>query len=181
MVMQRSLTIGSFCWGCLAVFAAYALLPQSSVAAQSVTGNAFATNSLFRAVQANDFAGVQKAVSEGADFQARNKWGMTAADIAVDRGYYRIAHFLAAARKPHRDQQTMSGAPSAIAKSAAASSVSPGQKSPVQGATNDSPKIDSLSIDENDDRASEWPAGEPNPFDPTAPAPGSQLRAMQAY
>jgi hypothetical protein len=24
-----------------------------------------------------------------------------------------------------------------------------------------------------------WPAGEPNPFDPTVPAPGSQLRSMQ--
>jgi Ankyrin repeats (many copies) len=181
MIMQRSLAIGSFFWGCLAVFAAYSLLPQSSAAAQSVTRNHIATSSLFRAVQANDLAGVQKAVSEGADFQARDKWGMTAADIAVDRGHYRIAHFLAAARKPHRDQQTTSGVPSTIQKSAAASSVSTRQKSPVQGATNDSPKIDSLLIDENDARASEWPAGEPNPFDPTAPAPGSQLRAMQAY
>jgi hypothetical protein len=181
MVMQRFLAIGSIIWGCLAVFAAYSLLPQSSVAAQTVTENSIATSSLFRSVQANDLAGVRKAVSEGADFQARDRWGMTAADIAVDRGYYRIAHFLAAARKLHRDQQTTSGAPSAIAKSAAASSVTTGQKSPARDATNDSPKVDSLPIDEHLDGASEWPAGEPNPFDPTAPAPGSQLRAMQTY
>jgi hypothetical protein len=181
MLMQRSLSIGSFLWGCLAVFAAYSLLPQSSVAAQSVTGNPIATSRLFHSVQANDLAGVQKAVSEGADFQARDKWGMTAADIAVDRGYYRIAHFLAAARKLHRDQQATLSPTSAIAKNAAASSVSTGQKSPAQGVTNDLPQIDSLSVEQDDDTASAWRAGEPNPFDPAAPAPGSQLRTMHAY
>jgi hypothetical protein len=181
MIMQRSLVTGSFFWGCLAVFAAYALLPQSSVAAQTVRQNANATSSLFRSVQANDLAGVQRAVGEGADFQARDRWGMTAADIAVDRGYYRIAHFLAAARKLHRDQQTTLVAPSSIAKNAAAGSVSPGQKAPGQGTMNGFPEVDSLTIDENHDGASAWPAGEPHPFDPAAPAPGSQLRAMQAY
>lgn len=181
MVRQRSLVIGSFFWACLAVFAAYSLIPLPSVAAQSIPGNPFATNSLFRSVQANDFAGVQKAVSEGADLQARDRWGMTAADIAVDRSYYRIAHFLAAARKLHRGQQTTSGAPSVVAKSVTASSVSTAEKLPPHGATNDSPKIDSLSIEEDQATVSEWSAGEPNPFDPAAPAPGSQLRTMQAY
>ena len=47
------------------MFAAYSLLPQSSVAAQRAL-QSYATSSLFRAVQANDLAGVQKAVSEGA-------------------------------------------------------------------------------------------------------------------
>jgi hypothetical protein len=181
MVMQRSRVTGSLFWGCFAVFAAYALLPQSSVAAQTVTQSSIATSSLFRSVQANDLVGVQKAVGEGADFQARDRWGMTAADIAVDRGYYRIAHFLAAARKLRRDQQTTFAAPSSIAKSAAAGSASAGQNPPGQSTTDDSPEVDSLTIDENHDRASAWPAGEPYPFDPAAPAPGSQLRAMQAY
>ena len=179
MVRQRPLVIASVFWVCLAVLAAYFLVSPSSVAAQSVPENSLSTSILFRSVQANDFAGVQKAVSEGADLQARDRWGMTAADIAVDRGYYRIAHFLAAARKPHRDEQTTSGAPSAVPNSVAASSVSRAEKLSPRGARNESPNIDSLSTEE--DQPSEWNAGEPNPFDPAAPAPGSQLRTMQAY
>ena len=53
---------------------------------------------LFEAVAANDLARVQAVIAEGADPNARDHTGRTAADVAVDRGYFDIAHFLLAAR-----------------------------------------------------------------------------------
>ncbi len=118
-MMKRSLRIG---WlvlrGCLAAATASLVLPQSFAAAQSTTQNVSVSNKLFRSVQANDLAGVQSAISEGADIQARDRWGMTPTDIAIDRGYYRIAHFLAASRNHSHDQNAASAAPSVPAKSA---------------------------------------------------------------
>lgn len=121
------------------------------------------------------------AVGEGADVQARDRWGMTPADIAVDRGYYRIAHFLAAARNRHRDQETASSPSSTSPKRApSATSAMRGESLPPS-ATKSSAKVDSPSADENEDAESSWPADEPNPFDPTVPALGSQLRSMHGY
>jgi hypothetical protein len=136
---------------------------------------------LFRSVQANDLAGVQMAVGEGADVQARDRWGMTPADIAVDRGYYRIAHFLAAARNLHHDQETVSPASSTPSQGAPSAGSTARGKAPAPGATKSSAKVDSQSADENEDAVSPWPADEPNPFDPTVPALGSQLRSMRGY
>ena len=53
---------------------------------------------LFEAVRANDRAKAQTSLAEGADVNARNSLGMTAIDIAVDRGFYDMAHFLLAHR-----------------------------------------------------------------------------------
>lgn len=181
-VMHRSLRIGLLIlWGCLPTLAAYLVLPQSSVAAQSFTQKTKATNGLFKSVQANDLAGVQTAVGEGADVQARDRWGMTPADIAIDRGYYRIAHFLAAARNLQRGQETASSAPSSQAKNASPAGSATRQKAPAPDAIHSSLQVDSPSARDNEDSESPWPAGEPNPFDPAVPAPGSQLRSMHGY
>lgn len=181
-VMHRSLRIGLLIlWGCLPTLTAYLVLPQSSVAAQSFTQKTKATNGLFKSVQANDLAGVQTAVGEGADVQARDRWGMTPADIAIDRGYYRIAHFLAAARNLQRGQETASSAPSSQAKNASPAGSATRQKAPAPDAIHSSLQVDSLSARDNEDSESPWPAGEPYPFDPAVPAPGSQLRSMHGY
>lgn len=121
------------------------------------------------------------AVGEGADVQARDRWGMTPADIAVDRGYYRIAHFLAAARNRHREQETPSSASSTPSQRAPSAASTAREEAPASGATKSSAKVDSRSADENEDAVSPWPADQPNPFDPAVPALGSQLRSMHGY
>ena len=57
-----------------------------------------ATDKLFTAVHANDFSAVQASIAAGADVDARNSWGVTPADLAVDKGYFRIAHYLVSVR-----------------------------------------------------------------------------------
>lgn len=181
-VMHRSLRIGLLIlWGCLPTLAAHLVLPQSSAAAQSFTQKGNATKGLFKSVQANDLAGVQTAVGEGADVQARDRWGMTPADIAIDRGYYRIAHFLAAARNLQRGQETVPSAPSSAAKNASPAGSAARQKAPAPDAIHSSLKVDSPSAGDNEDSETAWPADEPNPFDPAVPSPGSQLRSTHGY
>ncbi|MGY8993914.1 MAG: hypothetical protein ACKVK8_07170, partial [Rhodospirillales bacterium] len=69
------------------------LLPTN---AQQVnpTFNAEATNQLFSGVFANDLNAVKTAIAGGADLMNHNDWGLTAIDLAVDKGYYKIAHYL---------------------------------------------------------------------------------------
>lgn len=55
-----------------------------------------ATRRLFAAVQANDLSAAQASVAAGADPRAANPMGLTAIDLAIDRGYFPIAHYLVA-------------------------------------------------------------------------------------
>jgi len=52
------------------------------------------TRQLFQAVDVNDMAAVQKNIADGADLKAKDVNGMTAADLAVDKGHFIIAHYL---------------------------------------------------------------------------------------
>lgn len=56
------------------------------------------TEALFQAVELNDIAAVEAAIDGGADLAETNLEGMTAADVAVDLGHFRIAHLLLAKR-----------------------------------------------------------------------------------
>lgn len=56
------------------------------------------TLELFKAVELNDMAGVKKSIEAGADLYAQNDEGMTAADLAVDRGHFIVAHYLLSRR-----------------------------------------------------------------------------------
>jgi Ankyrin repeats (many copies) len=175
--MQNSLRSGLLVVAaCLAALAVTVLLPTHSIAAQSASENHRATSHLFQAVQANDLGAVQASIGEGADVEARDRWGMTPADIAIDRGHYRIAHFLVSIRNSRRGQDTHSTASTRPATNDTAPVPAAGQK---PSSTGTSPaKLDSPPLNGGESVAA-WPAGEPNPFDPTVPAPGSQLRSMQ--
>jgi hypothetical protein len=164
--------------GCFAAPAASVLLPADSIAAQSAGEHQRATSQLFQAVQANDLAAVQASVGEGADVEARDRWGMTPTDIAIDRGHYRIAHFLVSVRNSRRGQDAGSAASASSATDDTAL-VPAVMRKPRSTATSTSPaKLDSPPPEDGGSVAA-WPAGEPDPFDPTTPAPGSQLRSMQ--
>ena len=56
------------------------------------------TKSLFRAVELNDMAAVKASIEAGADLFAENEDSMTAADVAVDKGHFIVAHYLLSRR-----------------------------------------------------------------------------------
>src|SRR5512144_2202847 len=181
--MQSSLRSGLLvALGCLAGLAAVVPLPAPTIAAQSAGQNGSINSQLFRAVQANDLAAVQASIGEGADVEARDRWGMTPTDIAIDRGHYRIAHFLVSVRNNRRAQDVRSTASTKPAADDTAHVPAVRQESSSTGTSMSAvsaAKPDSRPLG-GDESVAAWPAGKPNPFDPTVPAPGSQLRSVQA-
>src|SRR5512147_1208116 len=179
--MQSSLHSGVLVvLGCLAALTAVVTLPAPTVAAQSADENRSADSQLFRAVQANDLAAVQASIGEGADVEARDRWGMTPTDIAIDRGHYRIAHFLVSVRNNRRVQDGRSMASRPAADDTAHAPAVRREPSPTGTSMSavSAAKPDSRPLG-GDESVAAWPAGKPNPFDPTVPAPGSQLRSVQ--
>ncbi len=65
------------------------------------------TQQLFQAVNVNDMEAVKKAISAGADLGAKNTEGKTAADIAVDKGHFIIAHYLLSERSAKNTAKRM--------------------------------------------------------------------------
>ena len=57
-----------------------------------------ATLRLFKAVERNDMTSLKSSIEAGADLFAENDLGMTAADLAVDKGHFIIAHYLLSKR-----------------------------------------------------------------------------------
>ncbi|MBT7943700.1 MAG: hypothetical protein HN719_10130, partial [Alphaproteobacteria bacterium] len=57
-----------------------------------------ATLRMFKAVELNDMPGVKSSIDNKADLFAENDEGMTAADLAVDKGHFIIAHYLLSRR-----------------------------------------------------------------------------------
>lgn len=153
---------------------------SDSASASPLAINDKATRQLFQAVYANDLASARSSVSNGADVDARDRWGMTPADLAIDRGNYGIAHYLVSIRNTRRKQEatnvpaTSPGRPAAaatVASAGASKQVKPRTMpvpAPLAAATPASAPSVPL--------VSEF-AG-PNPFDPATPAPGSQLPAL---
>jgi hypothetical protein len=140
--------------------------------------SADATRRLFDAVRANDRPKVQSSLADGADVNARNPLGMTPIDIAVDRGFYDLAHFLLA----HRSAGT-AGTPSPAAPGPLASEpmpVAPVQRSETLGAPGSGPDYVTVPPGPGGDITLSTPPaapaepapmprlapGQPNPFDP---------------
>ncbi len=57
------------------------------------------TDRLLQAVADNNMADVRELIDQGADPAASNEQGVSAVDLAVDKGFFEIAHFLIAAQK----------------------------------------------------------------------------------
>jgi hypothetical protein len=92
------------------VLALAAGLPAAGKAAPGVDEP---TGRLFAAVEGNDLPAAQQAIAAGADIEARNAWGATPAEVAVDKGYYRIAHYLVSIRNFQRTRPETAAAPPA--------------------------------------------------------------------
>ncbi len=127
-----------------------------------------ASQNLFEAVHQNDLGAAQSSVAAGADITAVNDWGLTPVDLAVDKGYFEIAHFLLSLRNYREAAGQAAPAPPQPAPAPPAvrapisqpvpappvAALAPGAAAPVK-ATGPAPF---------------WPAGQPNPFDPDAAA-----------
>ena len=60
------------------------------------------TEKLFRAIRSNDFPAVKRNLLDGGDVRAENAAGLTVIDLAIDKGYFKIAHYLLAWRKQRK-------------------------------------------------------------------------------
>ncbi len=160
--------------GLIAVFFA-----GDSASASPLAFSDKATRQLFQAVYANDLASARTSVSSGADVEAKDRWGLTPTDIAIDRGNYGIAHYLVSIRNTRRKQETASTPAKStehpVAAAPAASAAASKPVKPVSGSAKPStiptsaPSVPVAGRVEG-----------PNPFDPSTPAPGSQLRAVSS-
>jgi hypothetical protein len=135
-----------------------------------------ATQMLFEAVQTNDFAGTEAAVSAGASVDARDRWNITPIELAIDRGYFRIAHFLVSVRNSRqqaiveRPGSEQSAAHDKKPPAAIPAAAPPSRRQPAPPAH---PAAVSVPAD------AAWPADRPNPFDPAAPAFGARLPLVE--
>lgn len=99
-----------------AALVAVALAAAFPVCAQYAPGSP--EEALFESVIANDMAGVQASLDAGADVMAQDLYGNTPADVAVDRGYFDIAHYLLGVANRERElkhQQSETPPPSETA------------------------------------------------------------------
>lgn len=152
-----------------------------SQAASSATSTDKATRDLFQAVYANDLPKAQLSVGDGANVDARDRWGMTPAEIAIDRGNYRIAHFLVSIHNTRRSQEAAATPAAAKAESTAPAVPATAGRHPATAAVPAAAAarhVPSVAA-QPASAANPLPAplAGPNPFDPATPAPGSQLSA----
>ncbi len=88
--------------------------PISTAWAQSQ--NEALTQELFLAIENQDLAGVKTAIQNGADVEARDFSGTQPVDLAINRGFFNIAHYLISVR--NAKQAALSGTPVLPAPSA---------------------------------------------------------------
>ena len=196
-----------------------AVVLAGGVQAQSKPGIDEATQALFDAVLVNDLEAVKASVSADADLEARDRWGMTPIDLAVDRGHFKIAHFLLSVRNFRRDKEpdrettaeahqqaapapqrttgsvlggtiggTVGGsAPNLVAPPKAASGpavaaapTAPAPPVPTEPRGVAAREIAPPGAEPPPELAArpQWPADQPNPFDPDVAAPGSSLEII---
>jgi len=148
----------------LAATAAVVLFASSGAGAASPEAN----KRLINAVHANDMVAVQASIGEGADPEARNRWGLSSIDVAIQKGYFDIAHFLSSARNVQRsaygtDKSTPQAAPAAAA---------PARVAPTRSRA-------AAPVESHRAVATEWPSSRPNPFDLGTPATGAAIPVIR--
>ncbi|MEE8394108.1 MAG: ankyrin repeat domain-containing protein [Rhodospirillales bacterium] len=168
-----------------------ALAPINPALAQQPDASAEATRQLFEAIHSNNLAGVKTQIAAGADIKAVNDWGMTAADLAVEKGYFNIAHFILTVRNarqkaigktpegpsgppppPSASLAPQPGPPVVPAPVTPVTPVIPLTEAPLDGgqAKTDAPPVKTFKTPVHS-----WPAGKPNPFDPDTEIAGGSL------
>ncbi len=185
-IFQSSLRGLAVAW-CLAAGGFTLAGPVPAMAQASDPGKA--TEQLFEAVHANDFAAVQASIAAGADVEAFDRWGMTPMELAIDKGYFEIGHYLVAVRNFSRNNTDKrpppaapAGSPFDTVHSGDGGAPPLGPSSPLgpltrpadgdASAARPAPELDIQTNAGRPDTPAD-PAGKPNPFDPNAPVHGS--------
>ncbi|HJP54484.1 MAG TPA: ankyrin repeat domain-containing protein, partial [Rhodospirillales bacterium] len=188
-------------WLAASLIVAVMVLTAGNAGAQqsSAVDTAAATRHLFEAVHGNSMAAVQSSIAAGADISATNEWGVTAIDLAVDKGYFSIAHFLLSVRNLRRLEEKPKPSPIPPAASAATESqpVLPPVK-PWAATVEPSPKVSRQTAPAGTEapgdaksQTAQTPApdhipsvaattqsrmdGKPDPFDPSTAFPADDL------
>ncbi|MDZ3838782.1 MAG: hypothetical protein U0S49_15550 [Rhodospirillales bacterium] len=180
MAMQTRSRI-SRCAAVVALSVSIACAASVASAAGVATGQTRpdkATQMLFDAVHTNDFAAAEAAVAAGADVEARDRWDISPVELAVDKGYFRIAHFLVSVRNSRTPAaEVASRAPTQPARAAA-----PAQAQAAANLAKKAASVPANAAPQPQQLAAQpqWPAGTPNPFDPAAPAFGTALPVIPA-
>ena len=148
-------------------FAAFVIAFMMAGAAMAQGGMSESTERLFDAVFKNDMTGVKSSIPAGANLDALNSWGQTPADLAVDLGYFEIAHFLTSLRQFEKREKEET-------PPLAASNFPPPQFSPPSAPAPQSPSFPAPAL-----------APEPTPpplpggaFDPAIASQGSVLSVI---
>lgn len=148
-------------------------LLTGGAAGRAASGDESETRRLFDAVFANDFNAVQASVAAGADVEARDQWGLTPVDYAVDKGNFKIAHFLIS-RRNQESRALLTKQENARATEEERKSISRAveQSKAAVAATARAPVSATAAPARNTSPAA-WPSDRPNPFDPGTIAPGA--------
>jgi len=165
------------------------LTGEPGVGRADTSEKAKATEQLFEAVHANDFAAVQASVAAGADVEAADRWGMTPMELAIDKGYFEIGHYLVAVRnfsRSHTDKRpatpVVTGSPFEAITSDGENSENSGEMSPLgpltkpvanSGSGRSAPTDVDIETSAGPASNQKWSTVKDNPFDPNTPALGS--------
>ena len=125
------------------------------------------TEKLFRAVRSNDFPAVKRNLLDGGDVRAENAAGLTVIDLAIDKGYFNIAHYLLAWRKQRKPKAKLPlplPAPPSITAEAAPTA-EPAFREPAR---------------EEAPKAEPSPAGQAREAAPIAPQPAEPLPGAES-
>jgi hypothetical protein len=187
LMRPRMVSYAMFCVSLLMAFALAAapVFAQQGVPATDQQRLSEATRSLFDAVQANDLAAVQASIAAGADLTARDQWGLTPVDLAIDKSYFDVAHFLLSMRNFQGTENTSrvaapapaAGLSSQATSAAIGSSISGGTRLPKTARAAPEIAVEPSAPRQETRRqpVERWPSDQPNPFDPAVPAPGAVL------
>jgi len=140
---------------------------MSSVLAAEANIQKF-TKQLFSAIAANNIASVRSSITAGANLTAVNEDGLTAASLAVEKGYFSIAHYILGVRNQkaatEKNNAITATTPSPITPKPSEEKALTLQNLSVP-ATIITPEAKSASPAQN---AYKWPANKANPFSPNA-------------
>ncbi len=144
------------------LFAVFVVLAPFQILAQENVLND-ATKRLFQAVHENNLPAVQISITDGADIEAADENGLTPVDIAVDKGFFDIAHFLLSVRNVRDDQPGAdTGQAADWTPTVQTPETVPKPPAPAVKKLSEAAAIPALPP------APAWPKGKPNPFDPGA-------------
>lgn len=135
-----------------------------------------ASRNLFAAIERNDLAAVQASLAQGARLEAQNAFGLRPVDIAIDRGYYEIAHYLLSVHnaRPAAEAQAKLPAGPTTGPAAAPPVPPPVAAAPLlpPGAADAPPKAEQAPPPVQQSSG-------PSPFDPQAIPEGARHPAVQ--